>query len=148
MFGLSLSIIMFVRDISCFDVTFVLIFFLMIRRPPRSTRTDTLFPCTTLSDLRIGGADLLPQRLGRRRKALLADILVVERQFPDAVEDLDRHPRRRQFDRGAPCRAVVRALAQAPRDAEDLQRTLCRHRPASSVGWKRRVTRQIGSAHV
>src|SRR3546814_4701186 len=24
------------------------IFFVMIRRPPRSTRTDTLFPCTTL----------------------------------------------------------------------------------------------------
>src|SRR3546814_1408589 len=23
-------------------------FFVMIRRPPRSTRTDTLFPCTTL----------------------------------------------------------------------------------------------------
>src|SRR3546814_10480062 len=31
-------------------------FFLMIRRPPRSTRTDTLFPYTTLfrSDLRQG----------------------------------------------------------------------------------------------
>src|SRR3546814_20913900 len=27
---------------------FVLCFFLMIRRPPRSTRTDTLFPYTTL----------------------------------------------------------------------------------------------------
>src|SRR3546814_8719676 len=27
---------------------FVLFFFLMIRRPPRSTRTDTLFPYTTL----------------------------------------------------------------------------------------------------
>src|SRR3546814_12239319 len=26
----------------------VSVFFLMIRRPPRSTRTDTLFPCTTL----------------------------------------------------------------------------------------------------
>src|SRR3546814_7674467 len=26
-------------------------FFLMIRRPPRSTRSDTLFPYTTLSDL-------------------------------------------------------------------------------------------------
>src|SRR3546814_226541 len=26
-------------------------FFLMIRRPPRSTRTDTLFPYTTLFDL-------------------------------------------------------------------------------------------------
>src|SRR3546814_1025628 len=30
--------------IYCFD----LFFFLMIRRPPRSTRTDTLFPYTTL----------------------------------------------------------------------------------------------------
>src|SRR3546814_19460451 len=29
-------------------VVFLLIFFLMIRRPPRSTRTDTLFPYTTL----------------------------------------------------------------------------------------------------
>src|SRR3546814_12733341 len=27
---------------------FYIIFFLMIRRPPRSTRTDTLFPYTTL----------------------------------------------------------------------------------------------------
>src|SRR3546814_11292162 len=27
---------------------FALVFFLMIRRPPRSTRTDTLFPYTTL----------------------------------------------------------------------------------------------------
>src|SRR3546814_17593439 len=27
---------------------FVVFFFLMIRRPPRSTRTDTLFPYTTL----------------------------------------------------------------------------------------------------
>src|SRR3546814_11565469 len=27
---------------------YCLIFFLMIRRPPRSTRTDTLFPYTTL----------------------------------------------------------------------------------------------------
>src|SRR3546814_19045329 len=29
-------------------VIFLLFFFLMIRRPPRSTRTDTLFPYTTL----------------------------------------------------------------------------------------------------
>src|SRR3546814_3627318 len=28
--------------------SFMLFFFLMIRRPPRSTRTDTLFPYTTL----------------------------------------------------------------------------------------------------
>src|SRR3546814_14907337 len=27
---------------------FLIVFFLMLRRPPRSTRTDTLFPYTTL----------------------------------------------------------------------------------------------------
>src|SRR3546814_13241915 len=32
---------------------YIFFFFLMIRRPPRSTRTDTLFPYTTLSDLEI-----------------------------------------------------------------------------------------------
>src|SRR3546814_19750115 len=34
-------------DIVCYDLFFCF-FFLMIRRPPRSTRTDTLFPYTTL----------------------------------------------------------------------------------------------------
>src|SRR3546814_18058103 len=33
---------------SCFFLFVWFIFFLMIRRPPRSTRTDTLFPYTTL----------------------------------------------------------------------------------------------------
>src|SRR3546814_2934079 len=46
-------------------VSFFLFFFLMIRRPPRSTRTDTLFPYTTLfrSQRRHqpGGADRLDQ---------------------------------------------------------------------------------------
>src|SRR3546814_11983978 len=39
-------------------------FFLMIRRPPRSTRTDTLFPYTTLfrSDLPRGDRMLAPHR--------------------------------------------------------------------------------------
>src|SRR3546814_7471084 len=37
-------------DMSCSTTTciYVVFFFLMIRRPPRSTRTDTLFPYTTL----------------------------------------------------------------------------------------------------
>src|SRR3546814_8372911 len=41
----------------------IVVFFLMIRRPPRSTRTDTLFPYTTLfrsHDLRHGGRPLRP----------------------------------------------------------------------------------------
>src|SRR3546814_16031639 len=40
------------------------IFFLMIRRPPRSTRTDTLFPYTTLFRSSIA---TLPLILGERR---------------------------------------------------------------------------------
>src|SRR3546814_15652730 len=44
---------------------FVDVFFLMIRRPPRSTRTDTLFPYTTLfrSHRRMGEIGKLIVRL-------------------------------------------------------------------------------------
>src|SRR3546814_19861553 len=42
---------------------FRVLFFLMIRRPPRSTRTDTLFPDTTLvRSLRPGALDASPFR--------------------------------------------------------------------------------------
>src|SRR3546814_14482593 len=47
-----LYVSLFLFFISCFFSFFVsfffFFFFLMIRRPPRSTRTDTLFPYTTL----------------------------------------------------------------------------------------------------
>src|SRR3546814_3495733 len=46
-----------------FIVSYVFFFFLMIRRPPRSTRTDTLFPYTTLFRSR-------PPRFRRRPLAL------------------------------------------------------------------------------
>src|SRR3546814_13658853 len=39
---------MFVIVLSWLSIIGCLLFFLMIRRPPRSTRTDTLFPYTTL----------------------------------------------------------------------------------------------------
>src|SRR3546814_5384221 len=53
----------------CFSILwtsllFLIFFFLMIRRPPRSTRTDTLFPYTTL--FRSGRGDLVA---GTRRPA-------------------------------------------------------------------------------
>src|SRR3546814_4156399 len=44
----------------------ILIFFLMIRRPPRSTRTDTLFPYTTLFRSLTSGASLCCARSGYR----------------------------------------------------------------------------------
>src|SRR3546814_16598119 len=46
---------------------FFLVFFLMIRRPPRSTRTDTLFPYTTLFRSRHDRPDRA--RRGRRRRS-------------------------------------------------------------------------------
>src|SRR6056297_604734 len=39
---------MLLRHLSLFYIFYLFFFFLMIRRPPRSTRTDTLFPYTTL----------------------------------------------------------------------------------------------------
>src|SRR3546814_8393587 len=65
----------------------LLFFFLMILRPPRSTRTDTLFPYTTLfrSNQGLGGrrrirrhgagrrADRFPARQGARHRALADD---------------------------------------------------------------------------
>src|SRR3546814_10499352 len=42
---------------------FIFFFFLMIRRPPRSTRTDTLFPYTTLFRSAYRPTLYLPERL-------------------------------------------------------------------------------------
>src|SRR3546814_18697827 len=47
----SISTVVFISlfmEFICDNAIFDLFFFLMIRRPPRSTRTDTLFPYTTL----------------------------------------------------------------------------------------------------
>src|SRR3546814_14337053 len=54
----------------------VFFFFLMIRRPPRSTRTDTLFPYTTLF---------------RSRRSLRIDIVVTD---TEAGHDLERRQAR------------------------------------------------------
>src|SRR3546814_10785575 len=53
--------------------SYVLFFFLMIRRPPRSTRTDTLFPYTTLF------RSLLFQPQARRRFDALVEKLGIIR---------------------------------------------------------------------
>src|SRR3546814_2449311 len=63
-------------------------FFLMIRRPPRSTRTDTLFPYTTLFrsqrtlwfDIDKNGTPRLRQRAAKqRRDAIAADVYRAKR---------------------------------------------------------------------
>src|SRR3546814_12233771 len=56
---------------------FVCVFFLMIRRPPRSTLTDTLFPYATLFRSADGGADLrIAARPAEARARLLSEVLV------------------------------------------------------------------------
>src|SRR3546814_2627111 len=81
--------------LSCFclcgllDICSVFFFFLMIRRPPRSTRTDTLFPYTTLfrSVLRAYVAGISARLFTQRATAILsADIFALP--YP-ADEDLD-----------------------------------------------------------
>src|SRR3546814_9533824 len=49
------------RGVRYCSLCILLFFFLMIRRPPRSTRTDTLFPYTTL--FRSKGSLVAPDRL-------------------------------------------------------------------------------------
>src|SRR3546814_11518558 len=50
------------------STSFIFVFFLMIRRPPRSTRTDTLFPYTTLFRSTSVGKYLMQQCSGTMKK--------------------------------------------------------------------------------
>src|SRR3546814_4174687 len=56
-------------------------FFLMIRRPPRSTRTDTLFPYTTLFRSEgVAAGEQCDGAAGRDEVEALGDAVVVQRQ--------------------------------------------------------------------
>src|SRR3546814_15897844 len=61
-----------------------ILFFLMIRRPPRSTRTDTLFPYTTLV---------------RSHEARLCHRVGLGRRQVSQIAERSRHPRQRRFAR-------------------------------------------------
>src|SRR3546814_11675137 len=53
-------------------LSFVFLFFLMRRRPPRSTLTDPLFPYTTLFRSRAGLRQMaVAQRSGQARRAVI-----------------------------------------------------------------------------
>src|SRR3546814_11939473 len=85
-----------------------LVFFLMIRRPPRSTLTDTLLPYTTL--FRRGQFDVVRQAPVRRRRLCggLASTCPTDRppdrpSRPATIEDAQRD---RQVVAPAPLRAT------------------------------------------
>src|SRR3546814_16882388 len=94
-----------------------LFFFLMIRRPPRFTRTDTLFPYMTLFRSRT------PHRLRRPRDRLFGQepasrtlLRYHARQFPDDDEHLGV-----QLHRGCPPCARNDARGWQPADADLLR---------------------------
>src|SRR3546814_12768839 len=77
-------------------VALLVFFFLMLRRPPRSTRTDTLFPYTTLF----------------RSEAIVA-IAAGRRRGLAEMPEQDRAAAPRGLDQGAQ-RRQPRALARLP----------------------------------
>src|SRR3546814_12654189 len=98
------------------------VFFLMIRRPPRSTRTDTLFPYTTL--FRSGDADAVAELVRR--------IAAGERDLLRAVQDVDAQDRcmRRHLHR-LPAAGVAGGQDVAH---QSLAGRVRRHRSAPRVG--------------
>src|SRR3546814_2423832 len=79
----------------------------MIRRPPRSTRTDTLFPYTTLFRSRRTGAPEPPRRMGlhdARRAGAAAAIAGRSRPLARRTRLLYRKPPCRERQGEAPAR--------------------------------------------
>src|SRR3546814_12322496 len=72
------------------------LFCCMILRPPRSTRTDTLFPSTTLfrSEVAAPPARFRP-RLGKRRGEAHPFGAIIVAMFEDMLGNGDRQPRPR-----------------------------------------------------
>src|SRR3546814_14208077 len=73
----------------------------MIRRPPRSTRTDTLFPYTTSSDLvramKSGAVDFLPKPFNDQ-DMLDAVLAAIERDRQQRAVDRDISKVRERFE--------------------------------------------------
>src|SRR3546814_10822325 len=81
------------------------VFFLMIRRPPRSTRTDTLFPYTTLfrsclpeiAERRIAGAEIVEAEPDSERDELVEQLCCAAAVAQkNAFGHLDFEPLRRE----------------------------------------------------
>src|SRR3546814_9530761 len=98
----------------------VLLFFLMIRRPPRSTRTDTLFPYTTLfrshDAVRLGNHLV---DLARRDRDCVRGIgeHEIPRPDPDSVDDHGPVGLERGHDVSAP----VGRLSRSEEHTSELQ---------------------------
>src|SRR3546814_11483227 len=102
-------------------------FFLMIRRPPRSTRTDTLFPYTTLfrSDIAALGHQHDAQILGALVAHILQDRqLLVGDQLRDRLDQLALgDPRSEERRVGKECVSTCRSR-WSPHHSTKIEQTL------------------------
>src|SRR3546814_2228939 len=89
---------MCIRLSSYVSYQYLLFFFLMIRQPPRSTRTDTLFPYTTLfrsmgmekEGARIGRHEGIAEALARLDRLLAEIRYAVHREWQADTVPVDR----------------------------------------------------------
>src|SRR3546814_5710080 len=94
-------------------------FFLMIRRPPRSTRTDTLFPYTTLfrSPIHIGDPFSLVSRCTDERAGEMKMTASTEDDFSVIDEDYDSF----LVGRGLPAGDAMRGEIRSEEHTSELQ---------------------------
>src|SRR3546814_11515301 len=85
-----------------FFVLFLFFFFLMIRRPPRSTRTDTLFPYTTLfrscRQVGVTGGEIFVHQAAQHR--------AIAREIVAAEQGQSAEPRRLAFGKASGDEAI------------------------------------------
>src|SRR3546814_6640728 len=135
-------------------------FFLMIRRPPRSTRTDTLFPYTTLfrsdhaqriTDLERGIDSILPDALGatlcqllkRTSPRIYKDQLVAARDLLMAHAPVDTALLGELCERSELTATGLKRYLEAWQQAKARGRIIGDHDYAPEAG-----SQAIGRAHV
>src|SRR3546814_19882819 len=115
-------------------LSYCLFFFLMIRRPPTSTRIDTLFPYTTLfQSPRTHG----PHRPGLAGRAHLVPQVTALAHRPDAGHDPARH-------RADPVLRGVRRHRAGPDPARARPTAQRRAVHADAPGPRRRLSPRAG----
>src|SRR3546814_5057131 len=113
---------------STFDLLSCVFFFLMIRRPPRSTRTDTLFPYTTLFRSLPAPTRCCPGSSGACRPCPAPSVAPAAWWPADSRPD----PARRRYSASAS--AVRRWVPVCPRDnGHSIGQAYCRCRKGSSA---------------
>src|SRR3546814_15951100 len=103
----------------------------MIRRPPRSTRTDTRFPYTTLFRSRYQGElDRTTHEAGLKRRQLDAAREAVARQRRDSGLEVEKLQLKRDYYATVAANAEVRATRDG---VVEIGRASCRERVCQYV---------------